>query len=80
MPLETRNRQSSPTNGNGNGALQSQRELAKQGMAASLAALVFTGLSKTYFMRYAHVVAGVALIGLSVWHSALYKNKPGKNS
>jgi hypothetical protein len=80
MSLETRNRQSSPTNGNGNGALKAQRELAKQGLAASLAALVLTGLSKTYFMRYAHVVAGLALIGLSLWHNGLYKSKTGKNS
>lgn len=54
------------------------RSLAKTGMAAAMGALVLTGFLKGRNARMAHVVAGVALLGLSCWHHTLYPNDPLK--
>lgn len=48
------------------------RELAKLGLGLALGALVLTGLSRTRASRKLHILAGGALIGLSVWHHMLY--------
>jgi hypothetical protein len=58
--------------------LQKQRSLAKTGMVASMGALVLTGFLHGRNARLAHVVAGVALLGLSYWHHTLYTNDPLK--
>jgi hypothetical protein len=50
----------------------SDRELAKLGLNIALGALVLTGLSRTRTSRKLHILAGGALIGLSVWHHMLY--------
>ncbi len=42
--------------------------LSKAGMVASLAVLTLTGLGRGRSNRNIHVLAGVALIGFSVWH------------
>ncbi len=44
------------------------RSLSKAGMVASLAVLALTGLGRGRSNRNIHVLAGVALIGFSVWH------------
>ncbi len=57
-----------------------RRSLAKTGMAAAMGALVLTGFLHGRNARLAHVVAGVALLGLSYWHHTLYTNDPLKRS
>ena len=54
------------------------RSIAKTGMVASMGALVLTGILHGRNARLAHVVAGVALLGLSYWHHTLYTNDPLK--
>ncbi|OAN51293.1 hypothetical protein A6A04_16575 [Paramagnetospirillum marisnigri] len=54
------------------------RSLAKTGMAVSMGALVLTGFLRGRNAGLAHVVAGVALLGLSYWHHTLYTNDPVK--
>lgn len=56
--------------------LLKQRSLAKTGMAAAMGALVLTGYLRGRNASLAHVVAGVALLGLSYWHHTLYTNDP----
>ncbi|RAU20321.1 hypothetical protein CU669_18920 [Paramagnetospirillum kuznetsovii] len=60
--------------------LQRQRSLAKTGMAAAMGALVLTGYLRGHKARLAHVVAGVALLGLSYWHVTLYANDPARRT
>jgi hypothetical protein len=60
--------------------LLQQRSIAKTGMAVSMGALVLTGFLHGRKVRLAHVVAGVALLGLSYWHHTLYTNDPLKRS
>ncbi len=48
------------------------RELAKLGLTVAMGALVVTGLTRTKSSRKLHLIAGGALIGLSVWHHMLY--------
>lgn len=60
--------------------LQRGRSLAKVGMAAAMGALVLTGFLRGRNAKVAHVVAGVALLGLSYWHHTLYANDPLKRS
>ncbi len=50
----------------------SQREMAKIGLIASIGVLVLTGFSKTRSSRKVHLLAGGAMVGLSVWHHMLY--------
>lgn len=59
----------------GLGSQAGQRELAKAGMAVSLAVLVvtaFTGVRKHGPSRALHLASGAALVGFSLWHHALY--------
>ncbi|CUW41057.1 protein of unknown function [Magnetospirillum sp. XM-1] len=60
--------------------LMRSRSLAKTGMAAAMGALVLTGFLRGRNARVAHVVAGVALLGLSYWHHTLYANDPLKRT
>lgn len=53
---------------------KADRELAKLGLAASLGVLVATGLSKNRSWKKLHVIAGSALVGLSIWHHLLYSS------
>lgn len=55
---------------------QRQRSVAKIGMTLSMGALVATGLMRGRGARTLHVWSGVALIGFSVWHHALYRPVP----
>jgi len=53
---------------------RSDRELAKLGMTAALGLLVITGFTRDRTARGLHVLAGGALVGLSVWHHLLYSS------
>lgn len=62
-----------PKNTRNNQSIATQRKLAKAGMGASLGVLVWSGMARSRkAMRY-HTLAGVALLGFTVWHIALYK-------
>jgi hypothetical protein len=54
-------------------SVATQRTLAKTGMGLSMGVLVWSAMVRgRKAMRY-HTLAGVAMIGFSVWHIALYK-------
>ena len=56
-----------------NQTVATQRKLAKTGMGVSMGVLVWTAMARSRkVMRY-HTLAGVALLGFTVWHMALYK-------
>ncbi len=61
------------------GRRAADRELAKLGLSLALGTLILTGLSRTRASRKLHILAGGALIGLSVWHHMLY-TPTGNNS
>lgn len=55
-----------------------QRETAKIGMTATLGVTVATSLfMKNKTAKKAHVIAGVAFCGFTLWHTMLY-DKPKK--
>lgn len=54
------------------GAGLDAKTLAKHGMTVSLAALVATGFIGGKTSKRLHLVAGVALVGFSLWHHSLY--------
>ncbi|SDE97054.1 hypothetical protein SAMN05421720_1197 [Rhodospira trueperi] len=63
---------------------QREKTRAKNAMVVSLGALVFTGYlcargsrRDTDSARMAHMVAGVALLGASYWHTTLYGPRNG---
>ena len=60
--------------------LLKRRSLAKAGMAAAMGGLVLTGALRGRNARLAHVVVGVALLGLSYWHHTLYANDPTRRA
>jgi hypothetical protein len=56
-------------------SVPTQRRLAKAGMATSMGVLVWSAMVRgRQAMRY-HTLAGVALLGFTVWHIALYKSR-----
>lgn len=55
------------------------RELAKLGLAVTMGVLVATGLSRSRSSRQLHIIAGGALVGLSVWHHLLYPSRKRGN-
>ena len=55
-----------------------QREAAKIGMTATLGVTVATSMfMKNKAAKKAHVIAGVAFCGFTLWHTMLY-DKPKK--
>jgi hypothetical protein len=56
------------------------RALAKAGMTISLGALVWTGFVRTRGSRRLHRLAGLSLVGFSLWHHALYPKKTRNKS
>jgi hypothetical protein len=53
--------------------LDTQKEIAKIGMTASMGITVATSFyMKNKFMKNLHIGAGVALVGFSFWHHMLY--------
>ncbi len=64
-----------------------ERTTAKNSMVVSLGALVLTGYliargrrADTETFRAAHMIAGVALLGTSYWHSTLYQPASGNSA
>lgn len=56
-----------------NRSVVTQRTVAKAGMSVSLGVLVWTAMTRSRkVMRY-HTLAGVALLGFTVWHLTLYR-------
>lgn len=54
-------------------SVATQRILAKTGMGVTMGVLVWSAMARSRkAMRY-HTLAGVAMLGFSVWHIALYK-------
>lgn len=55
--------------------IDSHRKIAKVGMSVSLATLVLTAFGmKNKSIKKLHVVAGVAMVGFSLYHAGLYDN------
>lgn len=54
-------------------AAQRKKSAAKAGMTLSMAALVATGLMRGGGARTLHLWSGIALVGFSAWHYALYQ-------
>lgn len=54
-------------------AVTTQRTLAKAGMSAAMAVLVWTAMKRGRGVMGYHTLAGVALLGFTVWHLTLYK-------
>ncbi|MCD8553448.1 MULTISPECIES: hypothetical protein [Seleniivibrio] len=55
--------------------MQKKRRYTKYAMTAALGVLVVSGFNKGKTSRNIHSIAGVALVGLSVYHTFLYKNR-----
>lgn len=54
-------------------AVTTQRTLAKAGMSVAMATLVWTAMTRGRRLMGYHSLAGVALLGFTVWHLTLYK-------
>lgn len=54
-------------------SIATQRSLAKAGMGASMGVLVWSAMVRGRKAMSYHTLAGVALLGFTVWHIALYK-------
>lgn len=50
-------------------SLKQKRDMAKTGMAASMAGVLLTGMMKN---KKAHIATGVAFMGFAYWHTTLY--------
>jgi len=56
---------------------QQQRKLAKVALVTSMGLLTVTGFTKALpFSNKVHTLAGIALLGFSLWHVNLYKPAP----
>lgn len=51
---------------------RNRKERVKLGLALSMGAVVATGLMDGRSARTLHIMAGAALVGLSLWHRLLY--------
>lgn len=54
---------------------QKKRRYAKYAMAAAMGVLVISGMQKGKTARNVHTLSGIALVGLSVYHTYLYKSR-----
>jgi hypothetical protein len=54
-------------------SMKTQRKLAKAGVIATMGVLLWTGMQPRRQYRGLHVWAGMALLGLTVWHWSLYQ-------
>ena len=54
---------------------QKKKRYAKYAMAASMGVLVVSGMYNGKTARTVHTLSGIALVGLSVYHTYLYKNR-----
>ena len=53
--------------------LNAKRNAAKIGMGGSMATLVYTGFKRGRRYMNIHTWAGMALLGFTLWHIALYR-------
>lgn len=60
-------------------SIYKKRDIAKNGMIASIAILTLSGFMKGKTSKMVHVAAGFSLIGFSLMHHSLYNNKLDKN-
>lgn len=56
-------------------SLPMRRTLAKAGMVVAMGALTWTAMAGRRVLRRYHPLAGVALLGFSVWHMSLYQRR-----
>ena len=60
-------------------SLENQREVAKMGLAASLAGVALSAFfMKNPAAKSVHIASGVALIAFSLWHHSLYPKNSRK--
>ncbi len=52
-----------------------KRRYAKYAMAAAMGVLVISGMQRGRTARNLHTASGIVLVGLSVYHTYLYKNR-----
>lgn len=50
-----------------------RRTVAKAGMSVSLGVLLWTAMTRSRKVMHYHTLAGVALLGFTVWHLTLYR-------
>lgn len=56
--------------------LTTKKELVKIGMSLSMGLVVLSGFNtRSKFSRNLHIISGVALVGLSYYHTQLYDKK-----
>ncbi|PIE74569.1 MAG: hypothetical protein CSA18_04270 [Deltaproteobacteria bacterium] len=55
--------------------LTTKRTVAKYGMAVSMGTLVASGFIDSRNARKVHILAGVSLVGFSLWHYSLYPSE-----
>ena len=61
-------------------SLENQREVAKMGLAASLAGVALSAFfMKNPAAKSVHIASGVALIAFSLWHHSLYPKNSRKS-
>jgi hypothetical protein len=58
--------------------LKTQRKIAKASVIASMGVLIWTGMQPRRQYRGLHVWAGMALLGLTLWHWSLYQPRGEK--
>ena len=59
-------------------SLQRKRMAAKVGMTASLGVLLYTAMRRGRRAMVPHTWAGLGLMGLTIWHWALYQPGAGR--
>ncbi len=60
--------------------IELQRETAKIGMTATLGVTIATSMfMKNKTAKKAHIIAGVAFCGFTLWHTMLYESKNKRN-
>ena len=55
-------------------SLQVQRRAAKIGIVASMGVLLWTAMGRNRRILRYHTLAGITMMGFSVWHLMLYNN------
>jgi hypothetical protein len=59
-------------------SLKTQRKIAKAGVIASMGVLLWTGMQPRRLYRGLHIWAGMALLGVTLWHWSLYQPRAEK--
>jgi hypothetical protein len=59
-------------------SMKTQRKIAKAGVLASMGVLIWTGMQPRRRYLQLHIWAGMALLGVTLWHWSLYQPKADK--